>query len=264
MKVTTATITPEKAARLLGQNTKNRTLNEATVDVYAQAIKRGEWKLNGEAIKIAKNGRLLDGQHRLKAVIKANTPITTYIIEDLEDDAFDTIDIGRTRRASDVLSIAGETNVRALAAAARAVVMLRKQDVLKRVTPSQCAQVLVDMPELRFWVHRYVALTKLRNLIPCSIAAVAALFARIHGTAVVEEFLEQVNDGTRLSPGSPALVLRERFIDRPRGHAFHSDMVMAFCIKALNAHISGKKLGVLRLSANESFPEIIGDARKDK
>jgi hypothetical protein len=41
-------------------------------------------------------------------------------------------------------------------------------------------------------------------------------------------------------------------------------MVMAFCIKALNAHISGKKLGLLRMSANESFPEIIEEARKTK
>ena len=264
MKVTMVTITPEMAVQLLGKNTKNRAINETTVEVYARAIKRGEWKTNGEAIKIARDKRLLDGQHRLRAVILADMPITTYIIEDLEDDAFDTIDIGRTRNASDVLSIAGETNVRALAAAARAVILLHKQDVRKRVTPSQCAQVIADMPELRFWVQRYIALPKLRHLIPTSIAAVAALFARVHGTACVEEFLEQVNDGAGLEPGSPALVLRERFIDRPRGHAFYPEMVMAFCIKALNAHISGKKLGLLRMSANESFPEIIEEERKTK
>ena len=80
MKTSIETITPQLAKDILANNNLNRNINATIVGHYADAISRGQWELNGEAIKIAHDGRLLDGQHRLMAVIKSDTPITTLVI----------------------------------------------------------------------------------------------------------------------------------------------------------------------------------------
>lgn len=64
------TITPELAADLLSRNMKNRPVSQQRVRKYMAAMVAGKWLLNGEAIKISIDGRLIDGQHRLKAIIQ--------------------------------------------------------------------------------------------------------------------------------------------------------------------------------------------------
>lgn len=87
MKIAQEKITPEKAREYLGMNTDNyRKLNPMRVTTYAADMKSGRWQLNGEGIKFAKNGTLLDGQHRLQAIIKANMPVEMLVIWDVEDD----------------------------------------------------------------------------------------------------------------------------------------------------------------------------------
>ena len=63
-------ITPEMAREYLEKNSHNRRLSERSVRNLATAIKNGEWQVNGEAIKVDKEGNLLDGQHRLSAIEK--------------------------------------------------------------------------------------------------------------------------------------------------------------------------------------------------
>ena len=46
------TITPEMAEQMLKFNTRNRPVNQLTVDDYALQMKKGLWRLNGEPIII--------------------------------------------------------------------------------------------------------------------------------------------------------------------------------------------------------------------
>ena len=71
MKVQQSTITPEYAKELLDYNKKNRSLSKATVDRYAEDMRKDNWQQNGEAIKIDWDGNLIDGQHRLAACVKS-------------------------------------------------------------------------------------------------------------------------------------------------------------------------------------------------
>lgn len=100
-------ITPAKAGRMLEQNRRNRKLTRKAVLALAEAIRRGEWQINGEAIKFADDGRLLDGQHRLNAIVEAGTPVDTLVVRGLNSDVFKTIDTGRVRKSNDVLSVRG-------------------------------------------------------------------------------------------------------------------------------------------------------------
>ena len=91
-----------------GREQGNRPLRTSCIERYADIIKRGQWELNGETIKFDTSGTLLDGQHRLSAVILAGMPIKSYVIRDLPRKVFDTLDTGKGRTGADVLSLRGE------------------------------------------------------------------------------------------------------------------------------------------------------------
>ncbi|MBB2892111.1 hypothetical protein [Flexivirga oryzae] len=121
MRTKTQTITPAKAAALLESNTSNRPLSRATVRVFAEAMKRGEWKTTHQGIAVDTNGLLVDGQHRLAAIVEADLPVKRTVFTEVSPDSFDVLDTGKKRNAADVLAIEGEKNTLLLAAMLRTV-----------------------------------------------------------------------------------------------------------------------------------------------
>lgn len=118
-------ITPQAAQEMLAHNTMNRPANKTQVEFYADTMKRGEWELNGETIKFAKDGTLLDGQHRLMAVVKANIPAPFVVVRGLDKEVFKTMDVGKKRTDGDILNVAGVRNGNLVAAIIRRVAVLR-------------------------------------------------------------------------------------------------------------------------------------------
>jgi len=100
-------ISPEQAAKMLEKNTHNRGVKKGLVNLYALEINQGYWKFNGVPIVLAKNGQIIDGQHRLLAIIKAGISIQTLVVVGVDYDAFKTIDTGSNRTGKDVLTIHG-------------------------------------------------------------------------------------------------------------------------------------------------------------
>lgn len=103
------TWTPEAAANALKHNTKNRNLREHTVKLYAKQMAAGIWEANGESIKIDINGRLVDGQHRLSAIVASGTQQLICTVRNLpsDDRTFATIDSGLRRTTGSVLAMDG-------------------------------------------------------------------------------------------------------------------------------------------------------------
>ena len=115
------TITPEVAKALLENNTNNRSITQGHLALIKSEILLGKWQYNGQPIIIGESGRLLDGQHRLTAVVETGIPIDTVIMRGINEDAFVTIDTGKIRGGSDVLSIAGSKHGNHIASAIRKV-----------------------------------------------------------------------------------------------------------------------------------------------
>ena len=112
-------ITPQKAVELLANNGVNRRLDNRLVERYAAAMRRGDWKVNGETIKVGKDGRLLDGQHRLNAVVKSGLSVPIMAAFDVDPDSFDTIDTGKMRSGTDTMHILGYKYAPIMASMAR-------------------------------------------------------------------------------------------------------------------------------------------------
>ena len=78
------TITPEQAAAYLSNNAKHRPIKDKKVLEYMGEMQNGNWKLNGKTLTFDRNGRLLNGQHRLSACVKAGVPLTILVIRGLD------------------------------------------------------------------------------------------------------------------------------------------------------------------------------------
>ena len=76
MDTKVTTITPEMAREWLKKNMhNNRPVLKATVHNYARQMRCGTWNLTHQGIAFDQNGELVDGQHRLSAIIEANVPV---------------------------------------------------------------------------------------------------------------------------------------------------------------------------------------------
>lgn len=100
-------VTPAMAREWLQRNTDNRPLRPGVVDGFLSAYRRGEWKITHQGIAFAKSGRLLDGQHRLTFIseLPDKTVVPMNVSNDLEEDAFDSIDQGFKRTVSDLYQV---------------------------------------------------------------------------------------------------------------------------------------------------------------
>src|ERR1700750_3512325 len=101
------TISPDMAQEILAANGHNRNMRSPRVAQLAEVMRRGEWILNGETIKVATDGTLLDGQHRLQAVVDSGATIETLVMRGMSLETQDTVDTGRRRRLADILAIEG-------------------------------------------------------------------------------------------------------------------------------------------------------------
>lgn len=117
-------ITPTTAANLLKLNnsyksgiTRNRDHVIRHVRRLADAIDQGEWKLTGETIVFSKNKTLIDGQHRLMAVILANRPIETFVTVGIDEENSLHIDAGKPRTSADRMHMMGVNDSRTISCA---------------------------------------------------------------------------------------------------------------------------------------------------
>lgn len=142
MTMTYELITPEIAMSLLETNTNNRSISEGTVRAYANDMLAGNWDESvGDAISIDQDGILRNGQHRLSAIVKAGTPIHSWVCRGVSRDGI--YDNNRKRSTSDQLSIlnpdfeAVYTSTRYISVA-RAIIIRNGSDSQRRaVTPKE-------------------------------------------------------------------------------------------------------------------------------
>lgn len=112
MEFSIETITPDVAKKYLATSPYNRVTisSRRTVSTYAEAMKRGDWRLNGECIVFDENGQLMDGHHRMEAVIAAGIPVTFAICRGVNRDSFTTYNCGLRTNLGQILGMKGVKN----------------------------------------------------------------------------------------------------------------------------------------------------------
>lgn len=253
-------ITPEAAREMLARNQRNRNLRVVRVRELSGAMQRGEWQLTGETIKLAKGGALLDGQHRLEAVVHSGVTIESVVVRDLPLNAQDTIDTGRRRRLADVLALEGYPNAVALAATLNVVHRRRNGHRITNSrntapTPQQALALLAQNRGLHESVEVARRVTK-------AIGGPTGVYAALHhefgeiDPPATEEFFAGLEEGAELSRSDPVLHLRNHLV-RPRSdrtYKLNPPRVAALVIKAFALRRAGRTIASLLSASEEGLP----------
>lgn len=254
------TITPEMARDMLDKNTRNRTLWTRDTARLAKEMANGTFKDNGDTIRIADDGVLLDGQHRLHACVASGVPMVDAIVVILKDKSvFDTIDIGRRRTTGDVLSINGEKNAKNLAAA---LALLHRYRTAKlstgadKVPPSELAALLDINPNMRQSVDMAMSYLHKARIMPVSVLAFCHFALAEINQLDADTFIDQLMTGENLNRGEPALVLRNRLIleSGKKYQSLRNYIVVAMVFKAWNAMRKNKSITVMKFVDGEEYP----------
>ena len=254
----TETIGPKEAEALLAANTRNRNILRGVVTQYAEDMAAGRWMLNGDTLVIGTDGTLLNGQHRLHAVIKSNTKQQFIVVRGVAPESFVTIDQGAKRSAGQILGLLGHPSAHRLAAICRNIEIAAVHGGKEvGISAARLQEVLDEHP----LAHHYSAALGRKGLIRLHAgawaAAVFTLGAEKYGRDLVDDFVEQVENGEGLSRGDPALALRDRLQARIASRTHHkSTYLMALTIKCVKAYCQRKPVLQIKWDIREEFPEL--------
>lgn len=264
------TITPEIATSLLEKNKINRPLSDAHVKRIAAQISGGKWKYNGDTIKLSDTEDVLDGQHRLWAVIESQRPIETLVAYGIEREAFATVDtLRKPRSGGDVIALAGVTRHRNQISEALKWLLRWQRGKLEefrapenRIENSDVEMAFAENPTIVRAVERAATL---RSLGTPSVLAFIYYVIVNRNPELAERMMTTLEDPAGIGVNDPFYRLRMYFVaDHHRRKEPLVTIALAF--KAANAANEGRKLQALAWRSQgknaEEFPKLQITPRK--
>jgi len=258
-------ISPKIAAEMLKRNPNNRNLSKPHVNFLAREMMFGNWMFDGQPIRFSEAGGLLDGQHRLSAIVESGTTQQFLIIKGIDSEAFKVMDTGKVRSAADVFNINGIVNAASASSTTRFIMAHESgygsaSTQGAKISNTEALDYYKKHPKIEGYVGSsrayYNGFNKILAL--SHVSAYRYLMAQKNATKS-DEFWNKVCYGLGLEKGCPAGVLRKKLIeDRMNSTSLNGFDKKAIIIKAWNAYIKGQTLVYIRYNRElESYPEIM-------
>lgn len=274
-KTSIEVITPEMAQKYLGTNISHqRNVTMSHVLHLRQQMESEQWLMTGEPIIFDELGRLVDGQHRLRALVAAGASIEFVIIRGVPTDSFMAMNRGKTRTNANVLSIHGVQNYSATAACVANVLNYRRalavnvkvkgkegkpdkirSGSLNSYIRASSIDVVTehDLHPASYSVAVDLSI-KARRMMKGSVTSTVAALALIDADRPVEsvcDFWDSFVSGANLGSGHPALALRNAITVNNNSTAKLSQSILIMmAVRAWNKYITGESAKVLKV--NES------------
>ncbi len=274
MNIYTTTITPEIAAEWLAQTTsQNRDIKRADVEKYARDMAAGRWRLTGEAVKRDANGNVIDGQHRLLAVIKSGASIETVVVDDLPADVQLVIDSGHPRGGGDALKFKGAKSHNQLAAVSKLAVHWNRGEIrvshlsLKPLSNAELAEAVDADPTLHTATtigNRYAHKRNHPGIRAAGSAIAFAywLIAAAAGHDDADRFLRDLAEMRTNGSGDPRHAAIMRLNSAAENNEKLRNVTQAYIlVVAWNAMRQNRPLTIVKITANGKalpFPEPLG------
>ena len=264
MKVSVLKINPSLASTMLLDNSNNRTISKAMVLNLSAQMKSGEWKLNGESIKFNKLGRLLDGQHRLSAIVHSGVTVELLVLHEFENDVFATLDTGKRRGGGDVLSIENVKNPNIVAGAIKLIIAYKNELTLN--TSGAMSRYASNQKTIEF--ERENNLSDLSNqsmqwylknkiITPTQFLFLYFILRGIDKQDA-HDFLEKLSGGANLGDKNPIKVLRDRILKyRNSTLKLPQSQLIYMIFKAWNYYRDGKEITKIPLYKEDDKPIVL-------
>ena len=260
------TVTPALAAEWLGANHGNRNQRPRAVSAYARDILNGAWLITGESIKFDWNDRLIDGQHRLEAVIVTGHTIRTLVVRNLNPIVQGVLDTNAKRTAADALRFSGvDIQPKDIASVARVAIAYESgkirtalDNAKSDVTHTETLEWHHDNPD----VESAVALaSRVARPIGATISGLGyaiLVLERIDAQSAIEFFMSSAELRTN-GNGDPRKAMLDAFTkiraDRRTPTAAET---LAIVFRAWNQWRVGKNLSIIRSGASDGRGGVTG------
>ena len=262
--VSYVTVDPAAASRWLGSNKVNRSIRHAKINQYANDMANGRWSLSNDAICFAPDGTLLNGQHRLHAVIKSGVTIVLLIARNMPPESMTSMDIGTSRTAADALGFDGEKSTHLLAAAAKLAIVysdgrIYRDNKQQAVSPGEIREFVGMNPLIRESVHVTAGIKSKIDCAPSVLATTHWIIADHAGISVADHYLTQLATRTGEREGSAVLAVDSRLRQLRRNKSqFSQRAYLALLLKGWNYYAKDASVTALTMSASARIPAPIG------
>ncbi len=247
-------ITPTMAAKWLKEsNTKNRRIRKNHVRALSAAMARGEWVKTHEAIAFDTGGEMVDGQHRLHAVVDSGVTIPCLVVTGLSPLVRRQVDGGAPRTIADRLTISGDVSMppfhcaRFVSAANAINRNLRGTGKKRRVTYGEVLHLVgVLGGSIEGLVAKFGGRSHLRS---GNVLGVLFLVSWAYEKRELDTIMDALSEGVGLKQGSALLTWRNYIIQQNSRYvktSDHGDMQFRKGVKCVAAHFNGEELKLLR------------------
>jgi hypothetical protein len=207
-------ITPETARELLNAAQTQRPLRQRAVKRLISEMQKGEFTLTHQGLAFDENGTVLDGQHRLQAILQSGLSAELFCTFNVPRASFRKIDRNERRTVADdfiQLGIAGDAKTaKTMSAAAR---IIDTYDAGKNPAAEDYSSGTVELEGTTYdhplldetvaWVHSHHSSV---NIPPAPFAAFLTLFREVDNDAAMA-FAERFVKGDKEHDDDPAWLL---------------------------------------------------------
>lgn len=270
MHIQFETITPGKAAEILrfsqANGFTNREESRASIKKYSTDMKEGRWQTTGDSIKITSEGILIDGYHRLKAVIESGVPLFCAVAMGIQKKSYEVIDSGKRRTVADTLYVDGYKNyTKYLPEAARALyyfINKKQYPQSRQSSPKDLGLEIVrfvldiygdEMTEAACYYASH------KGLVTSSVHIVLCTCFNQVDKALAYDFYERIHIGDNMEKDDPRLRVRNILLShrRSRTTKIERSYEAALIVMAWNYFIQNKKIKKISVP-QKAFPIIHG------
>lgn len=264
-------VTASMARRLLASNAENqRNIRTGKVDQYVRDMLAGHWPITGETIKVDTNGVLIDGQHRLTAIVAASglnprISVPMLIAYNVDPAVMPVLDTGVPRGLHDLVGITtGAKQSHLVAAVVRRILQWEAGNYVGGTgrnggvpTHTECLLRLEKDTEGFVAAAARGRDMQQARLAPGAPSGTAFYLFRQIDADHAHTFFDHLISGANLPDASPILTLSKRLIraDRLRAHEY-----IALYVRTWNAWRQGRTLDQVMVNTsggkltNQNFP----------
>lgn len=252
MNINQILMTPAHAQMLLTKNFNNRRIKVALVAKLKNDILNDNWHLTHQAIAVDVNGNVIDGQHRLTAIVSAQKSVPVMLAVDCDPESMIAVDTGAVRSAGDVLTLEGIKNASIKAAVIRIYLSYYNYPNAwwagKNVFSIQTIRdELLGCPDIDDHINFCRKCTHQFNLLTTSSLVAFKILAldRDYSPEVIDEFLNRLADGVNQFPGDPIFAYRQYLVNNIKSRYMHSrktQQSLADLIKLFQAYVYKRKI----------------------
>jgi len=240
--VTTSLVTPAMAEGFLANQAPQRRLDLNRVRVNASTMGRAEWRITNQGLAFDFDGRLIDGQHRLHAVIKSGVAVP-FLVVFMDAETMRVIDAGKKRTTADLLTITHPEVKSAVVLAAIANAHLQIRTTLARQVQLGSWHEAPNWRQLAEYEEHAPLIQQIMEFhTPIKTAGLlgASMVAMPVDPPKVVAFLESVKSGAGLAEGSPALLARNYVLSRERSAPAERGYDVRVWFNLMHNHLAGK------------------------